>query len=120
MPRPFAAPSTPSRFAPDCPVSIAHLRLELEPDLAGRKLRGNVTLALRSRRDDLTAVELDAVDMTIGNVTIGEQAAPGTRYDGKRLRIELDRTYQRDDQLTLSIAYQCAPVRGLYFVGPDE
>ncbi len=120
MPRPFATPSTPSHFAPDRPVGLAHLRLELEPDLAARNLRGQVTLSLRSRREALRAVELDAVAMTFGAVTIDERAVAGTHYDGRRLRIELDRAYGLDGAFTVSIAYTCAPLRGLYFVGPDE
>src|SRR5512142_143735 len=104
MPRPFATPATPTHFAPDCPVTIAHTRLELEPDLAARRLRGRVTLRLQSRRDTLEAVELDAVDMTLGAVTVDDQPASRAFYDGKRLRVELGRNVHRDDQLTLAIA----------------
>ena len=50
MTRPFAAPGTLTHFAPDCPVSVSHLRLELQPDLQARSLRGKVTLTLQSRR----------------------------------------------------------------------
>lgn len=120
MPRPFATPATPTHFAPDCPVGITHTRLEFEPDLKARTLRGQVTLSLHSRRDALEAVELDAVDMTFTAVTVDELPAPATHYDGRRLRIELGRSYARDEKLTVSIAYRCAPVRGLYFVRPDE
>jgi aminopeptidase N len=77
-----------------------------------------VTLALESRRDELDAVELDAVDLTLAEVTV-DDAAVTVRYDSKRLRIELPRSYHREEKLTLAIAYQCTPVRGLYFVGPD-
>jgi aminopeptidase N len=120
MPRPFASPASRTHFAPDCPAAIAHTRLEFEPDLPGRKLRGRVTLSLSSRRDDLAALELDAVDMAITAVTVDETPAPATSYDGKRLRIELPRGYRRGDAFKLEVAYHCAPVRGLYFVGPDE
>ncbi len=120
MPRPFATPATRTHFAPDCPVAITHTRLDLEPDLGGRKLRGRVTLSLRSRQDELAAVELDAVDMTIAAVTVDDAPAPATHYDGKRLRVELGRTYRRGETFGLAVAYACAPVRGLYFVGPDE
>ena len=87
MTRPFAAPGTLTHFAPDCPVSVSHIRLELAPDLEARTLRGKVTLALKSRRDDLQAVELDAVDMTFTAVTVENVPAKDTHYDGKRLRI---------------------------------
>ena len=118
MPRPFATPETRTHFAPDCPVTIAHTRLEFEPDLRAHTLRGQVTLSLTSRRDDLDAVELDAVDMSFTSVTV-DDASAAHRYDGKRLRVELGRVVGLGEKLTLSVAYHCAPVRGLYFVGPD-
>lgn len=40
MPRPFAPADTRTHFAPDCPVTITHTRLALEPDLEARSLRG--------------------------------------------------------------------------------
>lgn len=120
MPRPFVAPGTRTHFAPDCPAAISHIRLELEPDLQARSLRGKATLSLESRRDDLTAIELDAIDMSFASIDLDGRPTTGMHYDGKRLRIELGRTYKRGQQLSLAIAYQCTPARGLYFVGPDE
>jgi aminopeptidase N len=96
------------------------MRLELTPNLQARTLRGRITLALQSRRDDLQAVELDAVDMTFAAVTVDNVPAKATHYDGKRLRIELGRLRPRGDALAIAIDYDCTPTRGLYFVGPDE
>jgi aminopeptidase N len=96
------------------------LRLELEPNLPARSLRGKVTLALQCRRDDLRAVELDAVDMTFSSVTVDNVPAKATHYDGKRLRIDLETPRRRGDAIAVTIDYHCAPARGLYFVGPDE
>jgi len=120
MPKPFVSPGTQTHFAPDCPVSVTHLRLELEPDLQAQTLVGRATLALQSRRDDLRAIELDAIDMRFATITIDGVAPEGTYYDDKRLRIELDRPRKRDEKMTIAIDYQCKPVRGLYFVQPDE
>ena len=120
MPRPFVAPGTQTHFAPDCPISVRHMRLELAPDLQSRTLRGRVTLALQSRRADLQAVELDAVDMIFTTVTVDDASAKATHYDGKRLRIELGRSRPRGDTFVIAIDYDCTPARGLYFVGPDE
>ena len=120
MTRPFAAPGTQTHFAPDCPVSVSHLRLDLSPDLEARTLRGRVTLSLQSRQNDLQAVELDAVDMTFTAVTIEGTPTQATHYDGKRLRIDLDSARNRGDAFAISIDYHCTPTRGLYFVGPDE
>jgi aminopeptidase N len=119
MPRPFVAPGTRTHFAPDSPVTVTHMRLELEPDLRARSLRGRVTLDLLSRGDDLAAVELDAIDMTFAEITVDRGPARATHYDGKCLRIELASACKRGDKFSVSVAYACAPTRGLYFVGPD-
>jgi aminopeptidase N len=120
MPKPFAPPGTPVRYLPDRPVSVEHVRLELDLDLPGRKLRGRSHLRLRVRRDDLHAVELHAVDMSIDEVKVDRGGPRSFRYDGETVRIELPRRYQRDSDLELEVVYRCAPARGLYFVGPDE
>ena len=81
MPRPFAA----ARHAHPvlCPIarsSVQHVRLELDLDLAGAAAgRRRSTLTLTCRRDDVAAVELHAVDMTIDEVTVdgaGRQRLP--------------------------------------------
>ncbi len=120
MPKPFAPPGTPVRYLPDRPVSMEHVRLEIDLDLQGRKLKGRSRLTLRVRRDDLAAVELHAVDMTIDEVKVDGGPARSFRYDGQTLRIELPNRYERDSGLDLEVAYRCSPSRGLYFVGPDE
>ena len=119
MPRPFAAPGTAPHYVPDRPVAVSHVRLTLEPDLAARTLRGQSCLSLTARRDDLDKVELNAVDMTIEQVTVEGKPVAGLDYDGERLRIDLGRTFARYERFTLTVDYRCTPRRGLYFVGPD-
>ncbi|MGB8294478.1 MAG: M1 family aminopeptidase [Polyangia bacterium] len=120
MPRPFAAPGTAPHYVPDRPVAVSHVRLTLEPDLAARTLQGRSCLSLTARRDDLDKVELNAVDMTIEQVTVDGKPVSGIDYDGERLRIDVGRTFARDERFTLAVDYRCTPRRGLYFVGPDQ
>jgi aminopeptidase N len=119
MPRPFVPPGTDTHYTPDRPVGVTHVRLEVTLDLDAQSVRGRSELALAARRDGLTAVELNAVDMQIEEVTVDGEPAAGTSYDGQRLRIELGSARARGDRLTVSVAYRAIPRRGLYFVGPD-
>jgi aminopeptidase N len=119
MPRPFALPGTVTHYVPDRPITVAHVRLSLEPNLAERSLTGESRLSLVARRDEVTHVELNAVDMRIDRVTVDGRPAASLDYDGERLRVALGRTFKRDDTFTLSVQYHCKPRRGLYFVGPD-
>ena len=58
MPRPFAPPGTATHYVPDRPVAVSHVRLNFEPDLAARSLRGQSHLSLTARRDGLDKVDL--------------------------------------------------------------
>jgi aminopeptidase N len=120
MPRPFAPPGAPTHYLPDRPVSVQHVRLEFELDLAARQLVGRASLTLRCRRDDVRRIELDAVDMDITEVKIDGARSTNHHHDGKRLAIDLGQAHGRDTTLVVAVAYQCSPRRGLYFIGPDE
>ncbi len=120
MPKPFVPAGTEAHYTPDRPVGVEHVRLELDLDLAKRKLAGRAVLSLVARRDDLQAVTLHAVEMEISAVAVNDRPTKRFDYDGLRLRIELDRAHRRDERLTVSVTYSCTPRRGLYFIGPDE
>ncbi|HEY0710776.1 MAG TPA: M1 family metallopeptidase, partial [Polyangia bacterium] len=118
MPRPFSPPGAPTHYLPDRAASAEHLRLEIDLDLERRSITGRATLNLRCRRDDVRAVTLDAVEMSIAEVTVDGKKTKFV-YDGERLRVELDKPRGRGDALVVTVAYACSPRRGLYFLGPD-
>ncbi|HEX7598664.1 MAG TPA: M1 family metallopeptidase, partial [Polyangia bacterium] len=120
MPRPFVPPGTAPHYVPDRPIAVRHVCLVLEPDLAGRALKGESRLDLVARRDGVAQVDLHAVDMTIERVTVDGTPVSGVDYDGECLRIALGRSFARDERFTLAVHYSCKPRRGLYFVGPDQ
>src|SRR5687767_12043110 len=115
-PRPFSPPGTPSQYLPDRPVSMEHVRLELDLDLPGQRLSGRATLTLRARRNDVRLVELHAVDMQIEKITVDGAPAGSFHYDGQRLFIDLGHPHARGTRLTVTVTYRAAPRRGLYFV----
>jgi aminopeptidase N len=120
MPRPFAPPGTKTHFTPDRLVRVVHVRLEIDLDLAGRSLAGVATLTLSARKDQLSAFELDAVEMKIAGVSVDGQADTPFDYDGEKLRIRCPRPIANAAEFRVQIRYHCTPRRGLYFMGPDE
>ncbi|MEO8213611.1 MAG: M1 family aminopeptidase [Myxococcales bacterium] len=119
MPKPFSPPGTPLRFTPDRPFRTTHARLEVELDLAGRRLTGAATLHLEARRGALRAVTLDAVEMTIDAVAVDGEEVDRFEYDGERLHVPLPRELERGAAVAVTVRYRCQPRRGLYFIGPD-
>src|SRR5689334_8245316 len=105
MHRPFALPGVRPRYAPDRAFQVRHLRLELALDWEKKAVAGRATLALR-RLHAARQIELDAVEMDIARVSLGEFS-----YDGQKLRINVP----AGDEFELTIEYSCQPRRGLYF-----
>src|SRR5262245_3822316 len=101
MTRPFVPPGTATHYTPDRPVEVVHVRLDVEPDLAARKLAGRSSLTMAVRRDRVDAVVLHAVDMAIGAVTVDGQAVAAVDYDGDRLRVPLPRPFERGERFTV-------------------
>ena len=79
---------------------------------------GSPDLTLTVRRDRITAVTLDAVDLEVASVTMDGRPAPFT-HDGERLRIDLPGPQAEGTTVVVAVRYACRPRRGLYFVGPD-
>ncbi len=119
MPRPFAPPGTKIHFQGDRPVRVNHVRLELDLDLEGARLAGVARLRLSARRSQLAVFELDAVEMSIDEVSVDGETGAGFDYDGERLRIRLPKPLASGTEFEVAVRYRCAPRRGLYFMGPD-
>jgi aminopeptidase N len=118
MPRPFAAPGTRTHFVGDRPARLAHVRLEWDLDLARKRLSGTATLTLVARRDRLTALTFDAVELDIESVTVDGRTA-GFDNDGEKLRVVCPEPPPEGAKVEVAIRYACQPRRGLYFIGPD-
>src|SRR5579884_2163962 len=116
MPRPFAPPGTRTNFVGDRPVRLEHARLDWDLDLAGRRLSGLATLTVVVRRDRLTTLVFDAVELDVQDVSVAGRVAEFDN-DGERLRIALPEPAREGDRLDVAIRYACRPRRGLYFVG---
>lgn len=123
------------RHTPDRRFSVKHLKLELRIDDEKESVEGTATVTLSPINDGFKHFDLDASEMRISSVKLlaVEQRGTGsllrssqfaTRLDFEthpdRLVIELDRSYARDEQLTVAITYSCFPRKGLYFIKPDD
>ncbi|MGC8653571.1 MAG: M1 family aminopeptidase [Candidatus Kryptoniota bacterium] len=108
----------PIHHAPDREFHMINVDLHLKFDLFRKKVYGSAVETIVPLRVDYDSVRLDAVDMRIEKVSMGDRILSFT-YDGKKLVIGLDRKYSPDDTLTYTVVYSTVPRKGIFFVLPD-
>ena len=97
---------------------VEHYDVHLTPDLAAKRVAGEVTIRLASRIERLDAVELDAGDLEITSVKEGATARYFERKN-KSLIVVLPTPAYKGDRRTLTIRYTAIPAKGLVFF-PDQ
>ena len=118
--RPFELPGARPHYNPDRPGQVEHISLDLTFDIPQHSYQGTCTTRLNPVRSGLTTFTLDAVGLTLHQVTIAAVEQPFA-YDGQQLRVNLIQPTIAGVVIELVIAYAVErPQRGLYFVGPDE
>ncbi len=109
----------PIRHAPDKEFHMIHLDLNFHFNLEKKKVFGVATEKIVPFRLDYKQIHLNAMDMTIDKVSMGNENLK-YQYDGKILTIDLDKPYGIEDTLTYSVTYSTIPKKGIYFVTPDK
>lgn len=110
----------PLKFAPDRPIDLERIDLDLDIDLKEKRVEGSATITL-SALQDLERFGLDAVDHELRSVRVAgpKGAALSYDYDGKRLVVE--RRLKRGERLSFVVSYRISdPETGLHFYGPSE
>ena len=120
--RAFAIPGATPHYAPDRPLKLEHIFLDVVVDPKGKKLQGTATQRFRVISPNQKRLTLDQVGLSIEEVRIGTEV---TRYtvEGQQLHIELPqgaRAPKTDSTFEVVVKYSVThPRRGLYFTGPD-
>ncbi|MDX2032746.1 MAG: M1 family aminopeptidase, partial [Blastocatellia bacterium] len=123
------------RQTPDRKFAIEHVKLDLRFDDERGTVSGTAAITMSPLNDGFDHFELDIAEMEIAGVRLQRVERRGTgdllrtvpdhaaRLEHEtfpeKLAIELDRPYSRQEQLTVEIAYSCAPRKGVFFVKPD-
>ena len=107
-------------------VDQQHLKLDLTINLDDEEFHGRALWTV-SPFKPVRTVELDAAEMKIDKVALGDGAKPETMREVKfqkrtnTLEITLDREYAAGEILTLAIDYKVShPQKGGHFVVPDD
>ncbi len=122
------------RAVPEKINNLVHTKLNASFDYSKSRLNGNVWITLKPHFYATDSLQLDAKGMDIKQVAIvkaGKNTALKYQYDGWVLRINLDKTYTRNESYTVYIDYTAKPdelevkgsaaitdAKGLYFINP--
>ena len=116
----FPLPGDKPHYARDRTVDIRHVRLDVRLDLDAKRLEGSVSHTFAPLNDGVASLELDAVALEIAGARLADGMTLRQSLAEGRLRIELDRPRNADEEITVVVDFAGSPRRGLYFIGPDE
>ncbi|MCS7076064.1 MAG: M1 family metallopeptidase [Bacteroidia bacterium] len=107
---------------------LIHTKLEIKPDFSTETMPGIATITLKPHFYDQNTLILDAKYMKINTIKVNGKLVTYT-YDSVKVKINLDKTYTADEQITVIIDYIAQPNRvpvkgsaaitsdkGLYFI----
>ena len=100
------------------PYDVEHYGVLIKPDLAAKRIEGEVTIQLRSLADKLDTVVLDSGELMIDEV-FEEKSVLRHSASEKTLSISLGKPAAKGDVRSIRIKYHGAPTRGIRFF-PDE
>jgi aminopeptidase N len=116
----FELPGARPHYNPDRPGQVEHIFLDLVLNIPKQSFHGTCSIRLKPVRSDIDKLTLDAVNLKIKSVKIGE-IKQQFDYDGEQLEVQLQSPTVANISMTIDIAYSVEnPQRGLYFVCPDK
>ncbi len=115
----FELPGSKAHYPPSKDFNITHIKLYIKPNFNDSSIECREELTITSNRDALKVLRLDAAELNIKSVMLGEQLL-NFRHVDDMLRVELPSPINEDEEVKLAIEYDAKPRKGLYFVKPDE
>lgn len=100
------------------PYDVEHYGISIKPDLAAKRIEGEVTIDFRSLADKLETVVLDCGELIIDEVSEGKSALSHTSGN-KQLSISLGKPAAKGERRSIRVKYHGAPARGIRFF-PDQ
>jgi aminopeptidase N len=120
----FFVPGATQHYAPDLPLKLEHIRLEVLVDPQAKTLEGTVTQRVKVIAPGQTWLKLDQIGLEIQETQVAGKTAH-FEIQGDSLLIQLADTREKalapGTTIEFMVRYRVSnPVRGLYFTGPDE
>jgi len=107
------------KYAPDRTCDVEHLRLDLVPDLPGRKIEAICRQRLRAAYGPFDSITLDAVDLRIHSIRDGDGHDLDYSYLSRKLTVRFPQKVQNEAEIVIAYTID-HPALDLYFFGPNE
>jgi aminopeptidase N len=91
---------------------LVHTKLDLKFDWSKERVIGKAELTLKPWFYPTDKLELDAKNFDIKSIALATGKALEYDYDGKKLQIQLNRTYQKTENYKIVIEYIAKPSEG--------
>ncbi|MBA64689.1 MAG: hypothetical protein CMG55_02690 [Candidatus Marinimicrobia bacterium] len=116
----FAADDkAPSNRTRDREVDIQHIKIDVTVNLETESVYGHVTHTLSPLHSKLQSFALDAEDMIIRRVRVGNEDI-GFEHAGGKLFITLSKSIGWNDTVDVKVDYTASPLLGTFFFKPDD
>ena len=110
-------PEWPKRVRPPRTYDVQHYIIRTRFDVPNKTVIGDTTVVLKPLSAGFDSFELDASNMKIEAVTLGDAGTPlQWTQPPDKLAVKLARAYGPADTVAVRISYRANPERGLYFV----
>lgn len=119
-----ATPTEPYRTASDRKITIHNIRLDLRVDVEKKTVVSQAAIHFQAKRPAQT-LSLDAVGYEVKKVVLAKEgqtpAEAKFTHDGKKLNVELGKSWTSGQAGTVNIEYLVSkPRNGLHFFGPTK
>lgn len=96
---------------------VQHYIIRLDFDRKTKTVFGDSTIQLKPLKDNFKVLELDAADIKFDSVKL---ESSGTELNFKtaedKVLITLDKSYEKDEPISIRLKYSANPKKGIYFV----
>jgi aminopeptidase N len=115
----FPMPGAPMRWSRDRAFDVVHVKIEIDVDVAKKRIAGTATHTIRPFADDMKTAEFDVAELDVARVTAGGKRCRH-HVEGGKLVVELPAPAKKGRDLDVAVSYSGSPRRGLYFIAPDS
>src|SRR2546421_737774 len=95
-------------------IDVLHYSVTIEPDIAGKSVKGTVFIQFSSKSDGLTYVEFDCGDLAIDSVRLAGATLQFSIMN-HRLKVSLPSELRAKVMREIEVNYHGTPKRGIRF-----